>query len=56
MTKTAKITGYVNVTSGDFTALKLALINQGPVSVWMDASHRSFSFYANGVYYDPKCS
>ncbi|XP_031549819.1 digestive cysteine proteinase 2-like [Actinia tenebrosa] len=51
----AQITGYVNVTSGDLNALKLAIAQQGPVAVGIDASHRSFSFYSYGVYYDPKC-
>jgi len=55
VTATAKITGYVNVTSGDEDALKLAIFKHGPISVAIDASHRSFSFYANGVYYEPKC-
>ncbi|XP_074642740.1 digestive cysteine proteinase 1-like [Tubulanus polymorphus] len=52
---TAKITGYVNVTSFDLTALKVAIANHGPISVGIDASHKSLSFYANGVYYEPKC-
>jgi len=47
--------GYVNVTSGDQTALKLAVVKHGPVSVGIDASHKTLSFYANGVYYDPEC-
>jgi len=55
ITMAAKITGYVNVTSGDAAALKLAMIKQGPISVGIDASHKTLSFYANGVYYDPKC-
>ncbi|XP_017777460.1 PREDICTED: digestive cysteine proteinase 1 [Nicrophorus vespilloides] len=55
VTLTAKITGYVNVTSGDENALKLALLKHGPISVAIDASPRSFSFYSNGVYYEPKC-
>jgi len=54
-TKAAKITGYVNVTSGDAKALKLAIVNNGPISVAIDASQKSLSFYANGVYYDSKC-
>jgi C1A family cysteine protease len=54
-TKTAKIVGYVNVTSGDEEALRAALVNHGPVSVAIDASHKSLSFYANGVYYEPEC-
>ncbi|XP_073986481.1 C1 family peptidase 26-29-p [Rhodnius prolixus] len=52
---TAKITGYVNVTSNDENALRLAIFKHGPISVAIDADHRSFSFYSNGVYYDPEC-
>lgn len=55
VTLTAKITGYVNVTSGDENALRLAIVKHGPISVAIDASHRTFSFYSNGVYYDPEC-
>lgn len=51
----AKITGYVNVTSGDPEALKYAVAKHGPISVAIDASHKTFSFYSNGVYYDPEC-
>uniref|UniRef100_A0A8C6Z6V2 Peptidase C1A papain C-terminal domain-containing protein n=1 Tax=Nothoprocta perdicaria TaxID=30464 RepID=A0A8C6Z6V2_NOTPE len=51
-----KITGYVNVTSGNVTAVKTALYKHGPVAVSIDASHKSFSFYSNGVYYEPKCA
>jgi len=54
-TLTAPIKGYVNVTSGDIEALKVAIFRHGPISVAIDASHRSFSFYANGVYYEPEC-
>ncbi|KAF4525522.1 hypothetical protein B566_EDAN014908 [Ephemera danica] len=55
VTLTAKITGYVNVTSGDAQALKLAVAKHGPISVAIDASHKTFSFYSNGVYYDANC-
>lgn len=51
----AKITGYVNVTSGNITALKAAIYKHGPVAVSIDASHKTFSFYSNGIYYEPKC-
>ncbi|NXV52796.1 CYSP2 proteinase, partial [Uria aalge] len=51
----AKITGYVNVTSGNITAVKAAIYKHGPVAVSIDASHKTFSFYSNGVYYEPKC-
>lgn len=52
---TAKVESYVNVTSGDVEALRQALAAHGPAQVSIDASHRSFSFYSNGVYYDPAC-
>lgn len=52
---TAKITSFVNVTSGDQNALKVALAKHGPISVAIDASVPTFTFYANGIYYDPKC-
>uniref|UniRef100_A0A8C0GRC7 Peptidase C1A papain C-terminal domain-containing protein n=1 Tax=Chelonoidis abingdonii TaxID=106734 RepID=A0A8C0GRC7_CHEAB len=51
-----KIKGYVNVTSGNITALKAAIYKNGPVAVSIDASRRSFSFYSNGIYYEPKCN
>lgn len=52
---TAHIAGFVNVTVNNEDALKLALSKQGPISVAIDASQKSFSFYSNGVYYDPHC-
>lgn len=50
----APIKGWVNVTSGDPNAMKVALLQHGPISVAIDASQKTFSFYSNGVYYDPK--
>ena len=55
MTGLANLKGYVNVTSGDLQALKIAIAKHGPISVGIDASHKSLSFYANGIYYEPKC-
>lgn len=55
VTKTAKISGYVNVTSGDLLALRQAIAKKGPISVSIDAAHKSFSFYSHGVYYDSEC-
>ncbi|XP_015586901.1 digestive cysteine proteinase 1 [Cephus cinctus] len=55
VTKTAKINGFVNVTSGDPNALKIAIAKHGPVSIAIDASHKTFSFYSNGIYYDSSC-
>ena len=54
-TLVAPIKGYVNVTSGDNDALKVAIFQQGPISVAIDAAHKAFVFYANGVYYNPEC-
>ncbi|XP_058066919.1 digestive cysteine proteinase 1 [Anopheles bellator] len=51
----APITGWVNVTSGDPDAFKVALFKHGPLSIAIDAGHKSFSFYSNGVYYEPEC-
>jgi len=51
------ISGFVNVQpSGDVDALRMAIAANGPVSVAIDASHKSLSFYSSGVYYEPKCS
>lgn len=55
VTLTATMTGFVNVTPGSAEALKIAIAKHGPVSVAIDAAHKTFSFYANGVYYEPTC-
>ncbi|KAK7600887.1 hypothetical protein V9T40_008328 [Parthenolecanium corni] len=55
VTLVAPITGFVNVTPNDESALKVALLKHGPISVAIDASHRSFSFYSHGVYFEPEC-
>jgi len=56
----AKVTGYVDVSSGFFFktehALASAVATVGPVPVAIDASHRSLMFYSGGVYYEPSCS
>ncbi|XP_038614484.1 digestive cysteine proteinase 2-like isoform X5 [Tachyglossus aculeatus] len=54
-TLAVRLAGYVNVPPANPTALKLALLRHGPVAVNVDASPRSFAFYANGVYYEPQC-
>jgi len=48
----APITGWVNVTSGDENAFKVALFKRGPLSVAIDASRRTFTFYSHVVFYD----
>ena len=55
VTSRVHIKGFKNVTSGDADALKLAIAQEGPVSVAIDAAHMSFVFYSNGVYYEPQC-
>nr|XP_006115573.1 digestive cysteine proteinase 1-like [Pelodiscus sinensis] len=51
----ASVAGYINVDPGNVTALKAALYKHGPMAVNIDASPKSFAFYANGVYYEPSC-
>lgn len=52
----AEDTGYVDLTEGDEEALKAAVATQGPVSVAIDAGHRSFQLYKTGVYFEKNCS
>lgn len=54
--KPVRISGFYNVTMGDREALKHAVYSYGPVSVSIDASRPTFTFYSHGVYYDPKCN
>ncbi|OQR78205.1 hypothetical protein BIW11_02776 [Tropilaelaps mercedesae] len=46
--------GYTNVTNVDDLRKAIAFI--GPISVAIDASRPSLSFYSHGVYKDPECS
>jgi len=47
--------GFVDIPSGDEEALLKAIATIGPVSVAIDASHESFQFYSEGVYFEPQC-
>ena len=51
----AVLTGYVNITPNDPVALKTALINEGPISIGIDAAHKSLVFYDHGLYFEPEC-
>lgn len=47
--------GFVDIPTGDEEALMKAIATVGPVSVAIDASHESFQFYSEGVYFEPQC-
>ncbi|EZA62330.1 Cathepsin L [Ooceraea biroi] len=47
--------GYVDIAQGNEEKLKAAVATMGPISVAIDASHESFHFYSEGVYYEPQC-
>ena len=49
-------TGYVDITQDSEQDLKAAVGTVGPVSVAIDASHRSFQLYKSGLYVEPACS
>ncbi|KAK2151582.1 hypothetical protein LSH36_358g01013 [Paralvinella palmiformis] len=55
VTSKVHVESYITVTANSSQALKLALTNYGPISVSIDASHKSLRFYANGIYFEPKC-
>ncbi|CAK1590683.1 unnamed protein product [Parnassius mnemosyne] len=55
VTLVTTIKDWVDVTPNNEIALRLAIFKYGPVSVVIDASQKSFSFYSHGVYFEPNC-
>ncbi|CAB3234588.1 unnamed protein product [Arctia plantaginis] len=53
-TKIYPIRGYTDVTPLSVGALKVALVNHGPLSVSVDVTP-SFSLYSSGIFYDITC-
>ncbi|KAJ7986972.1 hypothetical protein DPEC_G00333910 [Dallia pectoralis] len=52
----ANDTGFVDIPTGQEGALMSAVAAVGPVSVAIDASHKSIQFYQSGIYYEKDCS
>jgi hypothetical protein len=50
-----RISNWYNTPQGDVQALVQAVYEHGPISIAIDASHLSFSFYSHGVYFEPQC-
>jgi hypothetical protein len=51
----AQITNYGLVQPENVSALLDAIAVRGPISISIDASQRSFTFYSSGVYVEPAC-
>lgn len=51
----SKVVSWTRPTVGDEVELAAALEVVGPLSVAIDASHRSFQLYTTGIYNEPRC-
>lgn len=49
------IKNYTFVEGENVDTVKYYLVNKGPLSIGIDASHASLSFYSHGIYDDPAC-
>jgi len=49
------ISDFIEYPEGDEEGLTNNLATEGPISVGIDASRKSFQLYESGVYYDPEC-
>ena len=52
----ATLDSWVDIASGNETALQVATANVGPISVGIDASGWGFRFYTDGVYINYECN
>ncbi|XP_068629742.1 digestive cysteine proteinase 2-like [Battus philenor] len=55
MTDTYQIVGFTDVTPFSVEALKVAVVNHGPLSVSIHATD-SLTLYSGGIFYDPTCN